>query len=82
MLKHCFLYCTMNEFTAIRKEIPASGIKSADFRIRIAEKTHDPPYRLSEKWMTPPPYAFIKNRWHPLYSATPPPPPLKFMNSP
>ena len=58
----------------------ASGIKSADFRIQIPEKTHDPPpYRLSEKWMTPP-YAFIKNRW-------PPPifchhPPLKFMKSP
>ena len=49
MLKHCFLYCTMNEFTAIMKEISASGIKSADFRIRIADKLMDPPYRLSEK---------------------------------
>ena len=43
MLKHCFLYGTMNELTAIMKKISASGIKSADFRIRIAEKTHDPP---------------------------------------
>ena len=53
----------------------ASGIKSADFWIRIAEKTRDSPYRLSEKWMTLP-YAFIKNRQPPpLYSATPTPTP-------
>ena len=65
----------MNEFTAIMKKISASGIKSADFRIRIAEKTHDPPpYRLSEEWMTPL-YAFIKTVTPPLYSATPHPPP-------
>ena len=43
MLKHCFLYCTMNEFTAIMKKISASGIKFPDFQISIAEITHDPP---------------------------------------
>ena len=55
------------------RKISASGIKSADFQIWIAEKTHDPPYRLSEKWMTPPLYAFIKNRWPPPHILPPPP---------
>ena len=74
-LKHCFLYCTMNEFTAImKKKLSASGIKSADFGIRIAEKKlmTPPPIDCPEKWMTPL-YAFIKNRWPPLYSASPHP---------
>ena len=82
MLKHCFLYCTMNEFTAIMKKISVSGIKSADLRIRIAKKTHDPP-PLSIVWkVNDPPICIHQKPVTPLYSATPPPPPLKFMNSP
>ena len=54
MLKHCFLYCTMNELTAITKKISASGIKSADFQIRIAEKTYDPPLSIVWKVNDPP----------------------------
>ena len=63
------------------KKLSASGIKSADFRIQIAEKTHDPPYRLSEKWMTPP-YMHSLNTGDPPPIFCHPPPPLKFMNSP
>ena len=51
------------------------------FGCRIAEKTHDPPYRLSEKWMTPHMHS-LKNRRPPPHILPPPPPPLKFMNSP
>ena len=58
-----------------------SGTKSADFQIRIAEKTHDPPIDCLKSEWPPHLYAFIKNRWPP-YILPPPPPPLKFMNSP
>ena len=70
MLKHGFLYCTMNEFTAIMKKISTSGIKSADFQIRIAEKTHDPPLLTVWKVNDPPHMHSLKSS-DPLYSATP-----------
>ena len=54
------------------KKLSTSGIKSADFRIRIAEKTHDPPPIdcLKSEW---PPYMhLLKTGESPLYSATHP----------
>ena len=60
------------------KEVSASGIKSADFRIRIPEKTHGPPGPLLIVWkVNDPPYmhSLKTGAWpgSPLYSATSPP---------
>ena len=63
------------------KKISASGIKSADFRIRIAEKTHDPPPSIVWK-VNDPPYMHSLKTGDPPYSVTHPPPLLKFMNGP
>ena len=64
------------------KKISASGIKSADFRIRIAEKTYNPPPIdcLKSEW--PHPYMHSLKTGTPPYILPPHPPPLKFMNSP
>ena len=55
------------------KKISVSGIKSADFRIQIAEETHDPPIDcLKREW---PPHM------HSLKTSDPPnilPPPLRW----
>ena len=64
MLKHCFLYCTMNEFTAIMKKDPCLVLNLLIFGFILPKKLMTPPIDcLKSEW--PPLYAFIKNRWPP-----------------
>ena len=48
MLKHCFLYCTMNELTAIMKKDPRLVLNLLIFGFGLPKKLMTPPYELSE----------------------------------